>query len=259
MRTKLPYLIATGLITVAALCPQVRAGQGTPVFDQAVAGTIQALNNSTHTDASAEIGLLQRQLQNMGDPQQYINLLQRNNELAPFTRSMSDQGVSTAIQAMQNGNSSSGLSFTGSVGKTLYPDDLSTAPGITNQTSFKKFGVFQDMVDNYQTQLTSYNQQMQSLQAQLQKAMTSLDQAKTQMETLKYQAEVNGLNALITALASKMNVAGQEALLQHAANQNDMARIQEVTRQQKASDQRDQMSKMLLYLKSTAAGPSQAP
>ena len=131
--------------------------------------------------------------------------------------------------------------------------------GISDQASFKKFGVVQDMVDNYQTQVTAYNQQMQFLQTQLQKAMFSLDQAKTQVETLKYQAEVNGLNALITALASRMNVAGEEALLQHVANQNEIDRTQEVTRQLKANDQRYQMNNMIQYLKQStgASGSSQ--
>jgi hypothetical protein len=111
------------------------------------------------------------------------------------------------------------------------------------------------MVDNYQARVTAYNQQMQFLQTQLQKAMSSLDQAKTQAEILKYQAEVNGLNALITALASRMNVAGEEALLQHAANQNEIARAQEVTRQLKANDQRNEMNRMIQYLKeSTGSG-----
>jgi hypothetical protein len=260
MRIKLSYLITTGCLAAIALSFQGKAaaqppGAGTPVLDQTVASNIQALNNSSHADASMEIGLLQQQLQTMGDPQQYINMLQRNNQLSVFTQMASSQNVNTATQVMQNANSSSGLTYNGATGKTLYPADLSKATGITDQTSFKKFGVLQDMVDDYQTKVTTYNQQMQSLQTQLQKAMSSLDQAKTQVETLKYQAEVNGLNALITALASRMNVAGEEALLQQAANQNEIARAQEVTRQQKANDQRNQMNSMIQYLKqSTGSG-----
>ena len=260
MRIKPSYLITTGCLVAIALSFQGSAnaqppGTGTPVFDQTVASDIQALNNSSHADASMEIGLLQQQLQTMGEPQQYINVLQRNNQLSVFAQTTSGQDVNTTTQVMQNANSSSGLTYNGQTGKTLYPQDLSKMTGLTDQTSFKKFGVLQDMVDNYQTRVTTYNQQMQSLQTQLQKAMSNLDQAKTQVEILKYQAEVNGLNALITALASRMNVAGEEALLQQAANENEIARAQEVTRQLKANDQRNEMSRMIQYLKeSTGSG-----
>lgn len=259
MRTKSHYLIATGCLAAIALSFQGRAaaepGAGTPVFDQRVATDIQTLQKSTHADAGMQIDLLQQQLQNMGDPQQYINVLQRNNQLSVFTQTASGQNVNTATQVMQDKNSSSGLTYNGQTGKALYPEDLSKMTGISDQASFKKFGVLQDMVDNYQTRVTTYNQQMQSLQTQLQKAMASLDQAKTQVEILKYQAEVNGLNALITALASRMNVAGEEALLQHAANQNEIARAQEVFRQQKANDQRNDMNSLIQYMKqSTGSG-----
>jgi hypothetical protein len=261
MRTKSHYLITTGCLAAIALSFQGRAaaepGAGTPVFDQRVATDIQAFKNSTHADASMQIDLLQQQLQNMGDPQQYINLLQRNNQLSAFAQPASGQDVNSATQVMQDANSSSGLTYNGQTGKTLYPEDLSKVTGITDQASFKKFGVLQDMVDNYQTRVTTYNQQMQSLQTQLQKAMSSLDQAKTQVEILKYQAEVNGLHALITALASGMNVTGDVALLQQAANQNEIARTEEVARQQKANDQRNQMNSMIQYLKqSTGSGSS---
>jgi DNA repair exonuclease SbcCD ATPase subunit len=98
------------------------------------------------------------------------------------------------------------------------------------------------MYANYQAQLQNYNAQMSSLQDQLVTAMNNLNQASTQIETLKYQAQVNGINALVTALASQMNALGQGIIVQHIANENDAARVTQAIQQKRMSDRLNQTS-----------------
>ncbi len=244
---------------------------GTPVIDQQVANNVQSLNQTLHKDASDEISTLKQQLQELGNPQQYIGLLQ--NQLTDFNNVASaldqkGQAVSDkAAQSMRTATGDSAVAYSGYNNSGLYTN-LKTATNaqgqplvsdVTNLANFKKFGVMQAMYDNYQTELKTYDTQMQSLQTQLVTAMDNLNKASTEMETLKYQGQVSGLNALISALFSKMSALGQEVMLQQMSNENDAARVQELANQQKVKEQQMSMTNFIQYLKQKTGNGTPTP
>jgi hypothetical protein len=255
------------LACLALIASPLLAHGAAPVTDQELIQVSKDTQNLISTEvtqlgqqltyAQQQLAVQQQQLAQFGKPQNYVNLLQLDQFNA--TAGTLQQGVGqTPDDFAQSANGAAALAYTG---QGLYPDlsnlqDNQGNPVTLNQANFKKYAVVQNMYANYTAQLKQYNSQMASLQQQLVTAMSLLNQASTQMETLKYQAQVNGLNALINAIASKMNALGQSVILQAIANGNDSARINDAAQQKQVQDRQGDMARFSQSLANLLGTPA---
>ncbi|MBV8226944.1 MAG: hypothetical protein JO232_17325 [Verrucomicrobia bacterium] len=211
---------------------QQTLNQGTQIrnqFTQITQGTTQIENQVT-------------QLARLGDPAYYVHLLNLDSFVA--TGSKLTGGVGSLISAFrQEANGLGALQYTGN---GIYSNLTTRLDRFGNviayqQDAFKKFGALQTMVDSYNTNQQTYNAQMASLQQQLTSAMQNLNSAGDQISRESYGAQVNGISAQINALAHNTSLSGQAVAIQHAANQNDAARVQEANRQQMIQERQEDL------------------
>jgi len=212
--------------------------------------TQQTLNQGTQirneltqiTQGATQIENQVTQLARLGNPAYYVNLLQLNDFLAVSSKLTS--GVGSVISAYrQEANGLAALQYTGN---GIYFNLTTRLDRFGNviqyqKDAFKKFCTLQTMVDQYTTNQQTYNAQMASLQQQLTTAMQNLNNAGDQISRESYGAQVNAISAQINALAQNTSLSGQGVAIQHAANQNDAARVQEANRQQMIQEREEDL------------------
>jgi paraquat-inducible protein B len=196
---------------------------------QQTANQVQQINNQV-VQIQNQVTALTR----FGNPAYYVNLL--NLDSFKATASVLSSGIGQTMNAYRQ--VANGLTALGYTGNGLYSDlvgavDRYGNPIQFNMHAFNKFAVVDNMLDSYNTQQQTYNAQMASLQAQLTTALQNLNSAPDHMTAQKYAAQVNAISAQIQALGHTTNLTGQRAAIQQLANQNDAARTQEASRQQR--------------------------
>jgi hypothetical protein len=183
------------------------------------------------------------ELERLGNPQTYINLLNLG-EFAQTVTSL-ETGIGQTIsgfRAIETG--AMALSYTGN---GLYSDltgmvDRFGNPVAFNTVDFTKFSVVNGSVQSYMTQQATFNTQMQSLQSQLQVAIQKLNSAPDLISAVKYHALISSLHGQISALTANSVLNGQATMVQQAANQNDAARTTEARRQQEIQGRQTDLS-----------------
>ena len=212
--------------------------------------TQQTLNQGTQirnqvtqiTQGATQIENQVTQLARLGDPAYYVHLLNLDSFVA--TSSKLTGGVGSVITAFrQEANGLAALQYTGNGIYANLTTGLDRFGNVVQyqQDAFRKFGALQTMVDQYTTNQQTYNAQMASLQQQLTTAMQNLNNAGDQISRESYAAQVNAISAQIDALAHNTNLSGQAIGVQHAANQNDAARVQEAKRQQMVQEREEDL------------------
>jgi len=177
------------------------------------------------------------QLRQFGNPDTYINMLgldqlfqEINSVKAGIGKTVSD------FNSVANGLSA--LKYTG---QGLY-QDLSTLTDKFGQpmnyetASFKKFGVIQDMNDDYNRQLATVNQAFNQLENDVQNTASQINSAGSLVETEKLKAKLQALQGTLDSNMNRASVAALKVLVQSEVNRNDQARLQEAGRQRRIQE-----------------------
>ena len=177
------------------------------------------------------------QLRRFGNPDTYINMLgldqlfqEINSVKAGVGKTVSDfSSVANGLSALKN------------TGQGLY-QDLSTLTDKFGQpmnyetASFKKFGVIQDMNDDYNQQLATVNQAFNQLENDIRNTASEINSAGSLVETEKLKAKLQALQGNLDSNMNRASVAALKVLVQSEVNRNDQARLQEAGRQRRIQE-----------------------
>jgi hypothetical protein len=174
------------------------------------------------------------QLRRFGDPETYIHMLGLDELLEEVDKLKAGVGK-TVADFNETANGIAALKYTG---RGLY-QDLSELPNkfgqrISYQTDrLKKFGVVQDMYEDYNNQLSGTNQSFARLEDQVHNTTHQIDAAGSLVETEKLKAKLQALQGTLDANMQRATLAALKILVQAESNRNDQARAQEIARQRR--------------------------
>lgn len=177
------------------------------------------------------------QLRRIGDPSTYVNMLGLDTLFNEMSRIKNGIGT-TIAEFQQTADGLVALKYTAS---GLY-QDLSKMPDRFGQTvqydmdSFKKFGAVQDMYRSFNIELEQANQSLAALYQEKQNTLQQLNSAGSLIEVEKHKAKLQAVQTSIDNVTARMNMAAQKVLVQHSANQNDQARMQQAILQQRLQE-----------------------
>lgn len=177
------------------------------------------------------------QLRRFGSPDTYINMLGLDDLYEEVNKARAGVGK-TVADFTEAANGIAALKYTGG---GLY-QDLSELPdkfgqNVRYQTeSFKKFGVIQDMYEEYNNQLSAVNQSFARLEDQVHNTTHQVDTAASLVETEKLKAKLQAVQGALDTNVQRTTLAALKVLVQAEANRNDQARAQEVLRQRRVQE-----------------------
>ena len=200
-----------------------------------IAKYAQMLENQTQQIAQLTTMISQnvQALERLGNPQTYVNMLSLNTILADIQRTMN--GVGTTVAGFQQtANGFMALKYTAN---GLYQDlsqlkDQFGNPIQFQSSNFTKFAMVQNMYQSFNTEMTQANQALASLLQQKQQILQQLNSASSLIETEKLKSQLQATEANINNATARLNMYSQKMAVQHTANQNDAARLQEAQREQ---------------------------
>ena len=177
------------------------------------------------------------QLRRFGNPDTYVNMLGLNQLFEEINNMKSGIGK-TVSDFSSAANGVAALKYTG---QGLY-HDLSSLPDkfgrkVSYDTaSFKKFGVIQDMNDDYNRQLATVNQAFNQLENDVRNTANQINSAGSLVETEKLKAKLQALQGNLDSNMSRASVAAFKVLVQSEVNRNDHARAQEAARERRVQE-----------------------
>ncbi len=172
------------------------------------------------------------QLRRFGNPDTYVNMLGLNQLFQEVNNIKSGVGK-TVSDFSSTANGVSALKYTG---QGLYQDvsnlrDKFGQKVSYDTASFKKFGVIQDMNDDYNRQLSGANQAFGQLENDIRNTASQINSAGSLVETEKLKAKLQALQGNLDSNMNRVSVAALKVLVQSEVNRNDQARLQEAARQ----------------------------
>jgi septal ring factor EnvC (AmiA/AmiB activator) len=196
---------------------------------------VQMIENQTQQIAQMTTMISQnvQTLERLGNPQTYINMLSLNTILADIQRTMN--GVGTTVAGFQQtANGFMALKYTAN---GLYQDltqlkDQFGNPIQFQSNNFTRFAMVQNMYQSFNSEMTQANQALASLLLQKQQILQQLNSASSLIETEKLKSQLQAVEANINNATARLNMYSQKMVVQHTANQNDAARMQEAQREQ---------------------------
>ncbi|HXQ37033.1 MAG TPA: hypothetical protein VN843_23685 [Anaerolineales bacterium] len=200
-----------------------------------IAKYAQMLENQTQQIAQLTTMISQnvQALERLGNPQTYVNMLSLNTILADIQRTMN--GVGTTVAGFQQtANGFVALKYTAN---GLYQDlsqlkDQFGNPIQFQSNNFTKFAMVQNMYQSFNTEMTQANQALATLLQQKQQILQQLNSASSLIETEKLKSQLQATEANVNNATARLNMYSQKIMVQHTANQNDIARVQEAQREQ---------------------------
>jgi phage-related protein len=196
------------------------------------------------------------QLRRFGNPNTYVNMLGLDDFLNEVNKVKS--GVGRTVEEFRR--SADGIAALKNTGEGLY-DDFSEMPDKFGRQvqyraeTFKRFGVVQDMYDDFNNQLSGVNESVAKLQSEVANTANQLNSAGSLMETEKLKAKLQAVQGAVNTNMQRATLAALKILVQGESNRNDQARAQQVVQQRKAQEM--QTENQLLYtLGGTLLGPS---
>lgn len=196
---------------------------------------VQMIQNQTQQIAQLTTMISQnvQQLERLGNPQTYINMLSLNTILADIQRTMN--GVGTTIAEFQQ--TANGVMALKNTANGLYQDLSQLKDQFGNPIQFQpqmftKYGVVQNMYQSFSTELAQTNQALASLLQQKQQTLQQLNSASSLIETEKSKSQLQAVEANINSATARLGMYAQKITVQQAVNQNDAARVQEAQREQ---------------------------
>ena len=177
------------------------------------------------------------QLRRFGNPATYVNMLGLDDLLGEVNKAKAGVGRTMADFT----ETASGIAALKYTGQGLY-QDLSGLPDKFGQTvqyeagSFKKFGMVQDMNDDYNTQLSAVNQSFNRLESEVHQTAQQINSAGSLVETEKLKAKLQAVQGALDTNMHRASLAAFKVLVQSEVNRNDQARAQEASRQRRIQE-----------------------
>jgi hypothetical protein len=172
------------------------------------------------------------QLRRFGNPEAYVNMLGLDDLFEEVNKMRAVVGR-TVADFTEAANGLAALKYTG---RDLY-QDLSELPDKFGQKvqygtgSLKKFGVVQEMYEDYNNQLSAVNQSFARLGDEVHKTAQQIDTAGSLVETEKLKAKLQAVQGTLDVNLQRASLSALKILVQSESNRNDQARVQEVSRQ----------------------------
>lgn len=196
---------------------------------------VQMIENQTQQIAQLTTMISQnvQALERLGNPATYVNMLSLNTIVADIQRTMN--GVGTSVAGFQQ--TANGFMALKNTANGLYQDlsqlkDQFGNPIQFQSNNFTKFAMVQNMYQSFNTEMTQANQALAGLLQQKQQILQQLNSASSLIETEKLKSQLQAVEANINNATARLNMYSQKIVVQHAANQNDAARVQEAQREQ---------------------------
>jgi len=199
------------------------------------------------------------QLRRFGDPNTYVNMLGLDELLKEANRM--ESGVGKTIEEFRQ--TADGLAALKNTGKGLY-DDFSNLPDKFGREvhytteNFKKFGVLQDMYEDFNNQLSGSNESVGRLENEVAGTARQINSAGSLVETEKLKAKLQAVEEMTNTSIQRATLAALKILVQGESNRNDQARAQEAVRQRKAQEMQTE-NQQLYVLGRSLLGPSRTP
>jgi hypothetical protein len=177
------------------------------------------------------------QLRRFGNPDTYVNMLGLDELFEEVNKVKTGVGK-TVADFRETANGIAALKYTG---QGLY-QDLSELPDkfgqkVRYQTgSFKKFGMVQNMNDDYNTQLSAVNQSFNRLEDEVHNTAQQINSAGSLVETEKLKAKLQAVQGTLNSNMNRASLAALKVLAQGEVNRNDQARVQEAARQRRIQE-----------------------
>jgi len=199
------------------------------------------------------------QLRRFGDPNMYVNMLGLDELLKEANRM--ESGVGKTIEEFRQ--TADGLAALKNTGKGLY-DDFSNMPDKFGREvhytteNFKKFGVLQDMYEDFNNQLSGSNESVGRLENEVAGTARQINSAGSLVETEKLKAKLQAVEGMTNTSIQRATLAALKILVQGESNRNDQARAQEAVRQRKVQEMQTE-NQQLYVLGRSLLGPSRTP
>ena len=199
------------------------------------------------------------QLRRFGDPNTYVNMLGLDELLKEANRM--ESGVGKTIEEFRQ--TADGLAALKNTGKGLY-DDFSNLPDKFGREvhytteNFKKFGVLQDMYEDFNNQLSGSNESIGRLENEVASTARQINSAGSLVETEKLKAKLQAVEEMTNTSIQRATLAALKILVQGESNRNDQARAQEAVRQRKVQEMQTE-NQQLYVLGRSLLGPSRTP
>jgi hypothetical protein len=177
------------------------------------------------------------QLRRFGNPDTYVNMLGLDELFEEVNKVKTGVGK-TVTDFRETANGIAALKYTG---QGLY-QDLSELPDKFGQKvryetgSFKKFGMVQNMNDDYNTQLSAVNQSFSRLEDEVHSTAQQINSAGSLVETEKLKAKLQAVQGTLDTNMHRASLAALKVLVQSEVNRNDQARTQEASRQRRIQE-----------------------
>jgi chromosome segregation ATPase len=185
------------------------------------------------------------QLRRIGDPNSYINMLGLDALFNEMSRLRQGLG-STMVEFQQTVDGIAALKETTN---GLY-QDISEMPDRFGKAvqydanSFKRFGTVQDMYKSFDAEVEQTNHSLTILQQEKQSTLQRLNSAGSLIEVQKLTGKLHSIEATIQDTINRTNIAAQKVLVQHAANQNDQARLEQAIWQRRLQEVEEENRQM---------------
>jgi phage-related protein len=199
------------------------------------------------------------QLRRFGNPNTYVNMLGLDDLLNEVNKMKT--GVGRTVEEFRQ--TADGIAALKNTGKGLY-DDFSEMPDKFGQEvrytseNFKKFGVVQDLYEDFNNQLNSANESVGRLENEVTNTANQINGAASLMETEKLKAKLQAVQGVVDTSMQRATLAAWKILVQGESNRNDQARAQEAVRQRKAQEMQTENQELYL-LGGKLLGPSETP
>jgi hypothetical protein len=177
------------------------------------------------------------QLRRFGNPDTYVNMLGLDDLFEEVNKMKAGVGR-TVADFTETANGIAALKYTG---RGLY-QDLSEVPDKFGQKvqyeteRLKKFGVVQDMYEDYNNQLSAVNQSFARLEDEVHNTAHQIDTAGSLVETEKLKAKLHAVQGALDADMQRATLAALKILVQAESNRNDQARAQEISGQRRIQE-----------------------
>ena len=172
-----------------------------------------------------------------------------------------ESGVGKTIEEFRQ--TADGLAALKNTGKGLY-DDFSNLPDKFGQevryttANFRKFGVLQDMYEDFNNQLSGSNESVGRLENEVAGTARQINSAGSLVETEKLKAKLQAVEEMTNTTIQRATLAALKILVQGESNRNDQARAQEAVRQRKVQEMQTE-NQQLYVLGRSLLGPSRTP
>ena len=177
------------------------------------------------------------QLRRFGNPDAYINMLGLDDLFEEVKKVKTGVGK-TVADFTETADGIAALKYTG---QGLY-QDLTELPDKFGQKvqyetgSFKKFGMVQDMNDDYNTQLSAVNQSFNRLEDEIHNTAQEINSAGSLVETEKLKAKLQAVQGTLDSNMHRASLAALKVLVQSEMNRNDQARAQQASQQRRIQE-----------------------